>query len=255
MAQPPYREGIRTIGDTTVRFLEGGSGAPLLYLHGIEGGGRWLPALAGLASDFAVLAPEHPGFGRSDRPAWLRDVQDLILFYLDFMDAAALDTVTLVGASLGGWIAAWLAAVQPDRFRRLVLIDALGLKVKGAPIGDIFGVTPLDRPRALLYRHPERVSEPPQEEWALKNDITMARLLWKRPFDARTSRLLHRIRARTLVIWGAQDPILSPAHAEVWAKGIVGAELCLVEDAGHLPHEEDPEAFLTLVRASPDRER
>src|SRR5260370_25562712 len=93
------------IRDCRIRLMRAGAGAPLVFLHGGGGLGIWLPCMAQLAKKFDVIAPEHPGFGESDSPAWLDTVGDLANFYLDFLDQLALCGVHLGGSSLGGWIA------------------------------------------------------------------------------------------------------------------------------------------------------
>src|SRR5215216_5385560 len=92
-----------------IRLMRGGSGPPLLFLHGASGAGAWLSCMQSLAGRFDVSVPEHPGFGESDTPDWLDNIHDLAYFYLDFLDALDLRRVHLVGLSLGGWIAAELA--------------------------------------------------------------------------------------------------------------------------------------------------
>src|SRR6266481_2288964 len=98
-----------SIGGCRIRLMRGGSGAPLLFLHGGGGIGIWLPCMARLAKKFDVIVPEHPGFGASDTPDWLDNIHDLAYFYLDVLDQLDLRAVHLVGVSLGGWIAAQLA--------------------------------------------------------------------------------------------------------------------------------------------------
>src|SRR5690348_6678490 len=86
---------IRGVG---LHLRGGGKGAPLLFLHGVQGLPAEVAALERLAQRFDVLAPDHPGFGRSDAPDWLDDVADLAFFYLDLLDALDLKDVHLVGA-------------------------------------------------------------------------------------------------------------------------------------------------------------
>ncbi|HEY5754364.1 MAG TPA: alpha/beta fold hydrolase, partial [Steroidobacter sp.] len=110
---------------TRIRVLRGGSGPPLIFLHGASGRVGWLPFLERLSQRFDVIAPEHPGFGRSDDPAWLDRPSDLAYFYLDLMEALNLDGVHLMGTSLGGWICAELAVRNTVRLASLTLICAV----------------------------------------------------------------------------------------------------------------------------------
>ncbi|MDE0718227.1 MAG: alpha/beta hydrolase, partial [Rhodospirillaceae bacterium] len=84
-----------TVRDCTVSLLRGGSGPPLLFLHGAGGGGIELPFMTRLAERYDLIAPEHPGFGGSDEPDWFDNIHDVAYFYLDF-----LDRLDLTGASL-----------------------------------------------------------------------------------------------------------------------------------------------------------
>ena len=119
-----------TVGGCRIRLMRGGSGEPLLYLHGASGA-NWLPFLQKLAKNFDVIAPEHPGFGESDSPAWLDNIHDLAYFYLDALDALELSGVHLVGNSLGGWIAAEMAVRSTQRLASLTLAGSAGLYVPG----------------------------------------------------------------------------------------------------------------------------
>ncbi|HYD47933.1 MAG TPA: alpha/beta hydrolase, partial [Terriglobales bacterium] len=94
--------------------LRGGSGKPLLYLHSAAGELLWLPHLSGLADNFEVHAPAHPGFLSSDGIEEIRSVEDYAYHYLAYLDAKGWDSVDIVGVSLGGWIAAELAARAPE---------------------------------------------------------------------------------------------------------------------------------------------
>ena len=119
------------VKDCNIALMRGGTGQPLLILHGASGAGAWLPFMRTLADKFDVVVPEHPGFGSSDTPDWLDNIHDLAFFYLDLLDQLDLDGVHLVGVSLGGWIAAELAVRSTQRLSSLTLVDAAGIHVPG----------------------------------------------------------------------------------------------------------------------------
>jgi pimeloyl-ACP methyl ester carboxylesterase len=121
-----------------ISLMRGGAGRPLLILHGAGGMGGWAPYMADLAKRHDVIVPEHPGFGASDTPDWLDTIPDLANFYLDFLDQQGLDNVDLVGFSIGGWIAAELAARNTKRLASLTLVAAAGIHVKGVAQVDTF---------------------------------------------------------------------------------------------------------------------
>src|SRR2546425_4573542 len=137
--------------DCRIRLMRGGAGAPLLFLHGGGGLGIWLPCMAQLAKKFDVIAPEHPGFGASDTPAWLDTIGDLANFYLDFLDQLDLSGVHLVGSSLGGWIAAEAAVRNATRLASLTLIGAAGIHVRDVAQVDTFLRHEKQRIRALFH--------------------------------------------------------------------------------------------------------
>ncbi len=169
-----------TIRDCSIRLMRGGSGSPLLFLHGGSGAGAWLPFLSDLATRFDVLVPEHPGFGASDIPPWLDNVADLANFYLDLLDALDLEGVHLVGHSLGGWIAAELAVRNTSRLASLTLAAASGIHVKGVEQVDIFLSSDEQRIRDLF--HDQKLAEgvltialrAEAEDAGLKNRMTTA---------------------------------------------------------------------------------
>src|SRR3982751_925053 len=130
-----------TVDGTTIRLLRGGSGTPVVFLHGAGGHTGWMGFLEELSQRFAVFAPEHPGFGQSDDPPWLDDIADLAYFHLDLMAALGLDRVHLVGTSLGGWVAAEMAVRSTARLASLTLVGAVGITASGETIPDIFRMT------------------------------------------------------------------------------------------------------------------
>ena len=228
-----------------IALRRAGSGRPLLYLHGASDAGQWLPFLDDLAARHAVLAPEHPGFGASDMPAWLDTVPDLANFYLDLIDQLDLHDIDLIGHDLGGWIAADLAVRNPRRLASLTLLAAAGIHVPGAPQIDPFLRTDEQRIRDLFHdpaRADEmiaRVLRPETEDQNLRNQTTTARLTWQpRGYDPHLAKWLHRVKLPTLLVWGANDKLLPPAYAAAWQKLIPAAQLTIIPDCGHLPHVE-----------------
>jgi pimeloyl-ACP methyl ester carboxylesterase len=256
----------RTISVHDGRFstplLELGAGPPLLYLHGTwpldlaEGGS---PFLRALAERFRVVAPIMPGFGDSGGNDHLVDLFDLLYYELDLLDALELANLPLVGHSLGGMVAAELAALQPQRFSRLVLIGPLGLWSEDHPVPDFFTYSPPEI-AAALFANPElpparALAEPPAEGDEMiafqleraKSMATSAKFLWPIP-NRGLSKRLHRVRMPTLLVWGARDAICPPEYAEDFRALLPRAELALIPDAGHLPQIEQPDATIAVVR-------
>ena len=234
-----------------------GSGETVLYLHGI-----WDQPpnefLHGLSRTHRVVAPIHLGFEGAPPADTMVDIQDAIYYHLDLLDALSLDGVILVGHSLGGMFAAELAAVQPERFSRLVLISPFGLWDDAHPVADVFAMQPAELSRAL-YRDLAQpgamaVAKAPTDEdelvtYLLKRARAMAtatRYLWPLP-DRGLSRRAHRISAPTLVVWGADDGVAPSAYAQDFAT-LTRGEATVVPDAGHIVHLEQRAAGLEVVQ-------
>jgi pimeloyl-ACP methyl ester carboxylesterase len=238
-----------------LNLRRGGTGAPLLFLHGPQGYAGSGPALELLARRFEVLAPDHPGFGRSDVPDWIDDVPDLAFFYLDVMDALGLERVALVGHSLGGWIALEMAVRSCARIASLVLASSAGIRVKDVPRADMFMATPDELARLLFAGDGwEAWSAAQQAGTELldifdKNRFAAAKLCWQpRLFNPKLEKWLHRIDRPTRILWGEEDKIIPPAYGRRLAALIPGASLALVPRAGHLVAVEAPERFADEVQ-------
>lgn len=241
-----------------IHEVRGGTGRPLLYLHSALGEAAWLPHLLKLAERHELHAPAHPGFLGSEGIEQIRDIEDLVTHYLAYMDTMGWKSVDVVGLSLGGWIAAEIAARYPERVSRLVLVDSVGIWIKEKPILDIFRVD---------MRYPERVKEmlfhdvnsPAAQMMPSVGDVTLpdemlvnilnalaatAKIGWNPLLhDPRLEGLLPRVRARTLCLWGASDRIVPVDYGRKFARLIPGAELEIVPEAGHLLPIEKAEDF------------
>ena len=141
------------VRDTPVNLLRAGAGPALLYLHGAGAGGRWLGFQQKLAEGFDVIAPSHPGHAGAPPAEWVEHISDLAFHYLDLIDTLGLPQVHLVGASLGGWIAAEMATLASHRLASLVLIDPVGIKVEGWIYPFLFGMDLMDVV-GLIFRNP-----------------------------------------------------------------------------------------------------
>jgi pimeloyl-ACP methyl ester carboxylesterase len=241
-----------------------GTGAPLLFLHGAGGIEQWLPFFDVLAGRHTVMVPEHPGFGGSDNPPFIRNVADVAMYYLDFLDGLASSTaekIHLVGHSLGGWIAAELATRNCSHLKSLALLAPAGIRVKGFPSGDNFIWSPEEAARNLVHdeAYAERAiaaaaaANEAEADRALVNRYAAARLAWEpRWFSPALERWLHRIKVPTLVLWGAEDKLLPPRYAEVWRAAVPGAKVETIPACGHLLHVEKAEVVANRVLAFTD---
>jgi pimeloyl-ACP methyl ester carboxylesterase len=245
MAAQPSTHKVR---DVNVRMLRAGSGPPLLYLHGANGLPVWLPAFDLLARQFEVFVPEHPGFGASDNPPWMRNIGDLAMYYLDFIDGLGQHPVHLVGHSLGGWTAAELAVRNCSRLATLALLAPAGIRVKGIPSGDNFIWGPEEAVRNVYHDQSfaDRILAQPMTDeaadLALTNRYAAAKFGWEpRWYNPSLERWLHRISVPTLVIWGKNDKLFPSAYAARWGERIPGSRVEVIPDCGHIPAAEKPD--------------
>jgi len=246
------------IGGTHIRMLKGGAGAPLVILHGTEGCQGWLRYAQALAEQFTVYVPSHPGFDGSERPAWLNTIPDLVCFYTWFLETQGLEGVPAIGFSLGGWLAAEIMATTHHAFSKLMLVDAAGIKPQVDEITDLFILSPAQITQ-LTFHDPQQAPEydmlyggtrtPEQQENAIKNREMAVRLTWK-PYmhDPRLPSLLARVHIPTCIVWGRQDHIIPVECGERYRQAIPGAELAVLDNCGHMPQVEQPEAFVRLAR-------
>lgn len=144
------------IAGASLEMFDAGAGAPVLFLHGCDGLDPAHRYAGKLGEQTRLIAPSHPGFGRSALPDWITEVDDIAYIYLGLLDRLRLATVDLVGCSIGGWIAAEMATKAPGRFRRIVLSAPVGVKTGPTDrldIRDIFAM-PEEQLAALMFHDP-----------------------------------------------------------------------------------------------------
>ena len=197
-----------------------------------------------LAEKFRVIAPEHPGFGRTQIPEWMMSIGDLALFYLDFMEAQGLEGVHLAGHSLGGWLAAEIAIRNTSRLKSVTLMAPAGIAHPEVPFGDIFLWTPEEAARAQFHDQAlaeKRLAIVPDLDIVLQNKAAVARLAWQpRLANPQLQYWIHRIDRPATLVWGRQDKVVPYACHEMWMKGVRGADLLTIEECGHAIHNEKP---------------
>jgi pimeloyl-ACP methyl ester carboxylesterase len=233
-----------------------GQAHPILFLHGGGGFSPQQPFVAPLSEKRRVVAPSHPGFGKSGLPDWLDSIDDIAHIYLELMDVLKLDRIDLVGCSIGGWIAADMATKSPERFRRIVFAAPVGVKV-GPPdrldIPDIFAMPESDVAK-LIFHDPERMkpdtAKMSEDELAamFRARETLALLTWE-PWmhNPKLKRRLHRIAAPALFIRGESDGLVSQEYLEAYARMLPDARTLTIKAAGHVPQLEQPKVFATAV--------
>ncbi len=253
---PPFHTTI------PVRVDDGGTGHPVLLLHG----GAGPASVAGFAHllreqfPTRVVVPTHPGFGGTDRPSELSSVRDLAALYLALLEHLDLRDVTVVGNSLGGWIAAEMGVAHSDRVSSVVLVDAVGLTSQTDPIADFFSLT-MDEVVELSYHPSNRVTARAAQQAmpdAVRDAMAGNRAALQTyggasMADPTLTERLSTISVSTLVVWGAADRIVAPSHGRTYADAIPGATLRVIDDAGHLPQIETPRPLAEMVWDFADR--
>lgn len=245
-----------TLGDVQIELTRRGKGKPLLLLPSEESLEPDAPFVDELAKKFEVIIPQAPGYGRSNRPDWITNMDDISYIYLDLIEKLDLKKLTVMGFSLGGWIAAEMATKDDSRIAKLVLVDAYGIKVGGPYDRDIADIW-LEHPKKVMERKWFDVEKGkrdfpamPEEKLAIiaRNIETTARLCWE-PYmhNPRLKLRLHRIQVPSLVVWGKNDGIVTTDYGKAYSKLIKGAKFAAIAKAGHYPHLEQPAAFMTAI--------
>ena len=257
-----YELEVEQVGLVPVSVDERGQGRPVLLLHG-GAGPQSVSAFADLlaaGSGVRVLVPTHPGFGGTPRPAALDSARRLAATYAALIEHLDLHDLSVVGNSVGGWVAAELAALvgaDPSgeaaaRWRNLTLVGAVGLDVPGHRPADFFALT-MDEVADLSYFEPDKfrldLDTLPPAVLALVpgNRAALAVYGGTTMTDPTLADRLGRVSVPTLVVSGEADRIVDAEVAREYAARIPGARFELLPRTGHLPQLETPEALLGLL--------
>lgn len=240
-------------GMFNVRLRHGGWGQPLVYLHGGTGGsagGSMSSFLDLLAERYEVYVPTHPGWGLSTGIEHLDNCVDMALFYHDFFDALGLTSVHLVGTSLGGMFAAEIAAINGSYVRKLVLAAPAGLLRKELPylpadtLPEVVMRGAFMKPPAIPALGPEIQAEAAQNR---ERANASAAKFFSPDREQGLEKRIHRIKAPTLLVWGAHDGLVNPGYGAVWQSLIPDSELVIMPDAAHVPMLENVDEFVAIV--------
>ncbi|WP_158813150.1 alpha/beta fold hydrolase [Methylocapsa sp. S129] len=232
-----------------------GEGRPILLLHG-GGGPASVAAFANtLAQEARVLAPTHPGFAETARPEWFGTVENIASAYLALLDRHGLRDVLVVGSSMGGWIAAEMAAQDSSRLAGLVLVDAVGIEVPGETILDVFSV-PRSELSSYSYHNADAFRMDPTkftpEQAALTASNFAALAVYSGAGKMSDPALRGRLKAvqkPVLVVWGESDRVVTPAYGRAFAAAFPNGQFDLIRECGHLPQIEQPARLLATIDA------
>lgn len=232
-----------------------GEGPPLLVLPDDTGVPGWLPLHEELAREHELILLSHPGFGRSERPDWARNLRDLAAIEMAVLRAARIERPAVVGFGLGGWMAAEMAAQSGPCFSRMILAAPFGLRPASGEIYDQFlgrgpayvraGFATAGAFEATYGAEPDLDTI---EAWEINREMT-ARVAWSPYlFNPALPHLLPLIDIPALVVWGSEDGIIPPAEAERWARLLPNVRAEVIAGAGHRLDVEGGPALASLMR-------
>jgi pimeloyl-ACP methyl ester carboxylesterase len=245
---------VDDIGPVPVTFTERGDGHTYLLLHG-GAGAQSVTEFADLLADAEhakVITPTHPGFGGTSRPDTLSTVRGLAATYVALLDELDAHDVTVIGNSIGGWIAAEMAAVGSPRIGDVVIVDGVGIEVPGHPVADFFSLT-LAEVAARSYHDPDRFRIDPstmteqQQAVMAGNRAALMAYAGTAMADPSLPARLAEIAVPTLVVWGDSDQIADADYGRAFAAAIPGARFQLLPDTGHVPQVETPDQLLRAI--------
>jgi pimeloyl-ACP methyl ester carboxylesterase len=261
-------------------YEAGAMDAPTVVLiHGLaDEADTWRHVMLPLAQRYRVVALDLPGFGRSDLPAKGYGIYYLAALVREVMSQLSIPRATLVGSSLGAVIAHMIAVRWTMRVAGLVLVDGgLALEPQKLQLKTLVGMLPFigehwynglrkdpqktyatlrpyyadidhlpEEDRAFLY---QRVNE---RVWNDRQRSAYFGILRRLPLfmlrDVRNyTQKLASLSVDTLVVWGENDRILAPSNGQALVKAQPSAQLTTIPNAGHLPHQEQPAAFLAAL--------
>ena len=240
-----------------LNMMKAGEGPPLLVLHGAGGSGGIMPYHNALAKNFTLYVPSHPGFDKSTRPSWMDSIAAVSHFYLGLMDEMGLERFSVMGFSMGAWMAAEMAAMCYCRLDRLVLVSAVGIRPRRGQIAELF-TTSRERVKELRFYDTAQVPDydrlfgremtPAEAEVERHNRETSTRWCWK-PYmhNPNLPHYLKKVSTPTLVVWGKQDAIAPVECAELYCGAIPNSKLHVIDRCGHSPQLEKPQEFLDAV--------
>jgi pimeloyl-ACP methyl ester carboxylesterase len=245
----PFRESYVDADGFRIRFMEAGKGPPLIHLHG-AGGLHLTPAHDLLCQSRRVIAFEMPGFGDSAENTRSAGMPDLASTMAAAVRVLGIEVFDLLGSSFGGKVALWLAALDSERVRALVLEAPAAIR----PAGSQPAVGTPEEMARLLFAHPERMQPMPDLPEAVK--LKQRTLVGRLRGTDRDQALEDRMRAlpvQTLVLFGTLDRIMPPEMGRHYKALLPNGHLVFVYDAGHLIGAERPDAFTEVVADFLDR--
>ena len=241
------------IAGTKIHATRAGKGSPLLVLHHDIGILDRLPILDSLAQSFDVIVPHYAGWGKSQRPEWMRSVRDVAVMQRALLDKLGLDKVSLLGLGFGGWVAAEMMTMSARDIAKVVLVGPMGIKPNEGYILDQAIISYIDYPHAFFHDRKAfeavygNVSTDQLEAWDIAREMSF-RIAWKPYMYSQTlPHLLSSLQSPVMIAWGEHDKVVPVSTAQQWKKALPGAKLEIVKGAGHAVEMEKPVELAKLM--------
>lgn len=249
-----------------IRYLESGKGNArhILFIHGLgSSADRWVNIPKSLSANFHTISLDLPGFGESDKPISMdykiENFRDIIA---DFMNLLAINDgkTSIVGHSLGGYIAAEVTMLNEIQVEKLILIDSSGMLKKPTALLEEYLIVAMNPTNANVRNIFEQmVSDRAKiplklvEDFIRRINLPNAKYAFKSTLENSANTQLKRERLKlinnipTLIIWGIEDKVIPLQHSELFKKSISNSHIEIIQDAGHAPFTEKPEKVFELI--------
>lgn len=249
-----------------IRYLESGKNNDrhILFIHGLgSSADRWGTIPKSLSANFHTISLDLPGFGESDKPIsmdyTINFFRDIVI---DFMNLLAInDQTSIVGHSLGGYIASEVIMQNKTTVERLVLIDSSGFLTKSTPLLEKYLSVAMNPTNANVRNIFEQmVSDGTKiplklvESFIKRINLPNAKYAFKSTLENSTNTQIKFDNLKlmgsvpTLIIWGVEDRVIPLQHSELFKKSISNSHIEIIQDAGHAPFTEKPEQVSVLIR-------
>jgi pimeloyl-ACP methyl ester carboxylesterase len=227
----------------TIACHVGGNGRPVLCLHS-AGGVRLSPALERIAESHVLYLPVLPGFDGTAKNDVLKSMTDLADLAAEVIEHEIKEPCDVIGHSFGGWTAAWLAVLHPDKVQQLVLAAPAGFRPDG--VGGL--VADPAKLRSMMFAHPENL--PPEQKPAevqAQNRAMVHHYHGETSMDRDLVSRIDTIRALTLILYGTKDGVIPIDSPRLLKERIPKSYLVYVYDAAHALDVDQPDRFARLI--------
>jgi 2-hydroxy-6-oxonona-2,4-dienedioate hydrolase len=254
---PPESVSVR---GQKIAYYQAGKGSTVILIHGLGADSRhWAASIDALSQNFRVIALDQIGYGQSEKPLMRYTVENFSDYLDGFLQVLKISKASLVGNSLGGWVALDFTIRHPQRVEKLVLVDAAGLRPTTAlkmPEGGQKTLSPLNthwffdlmeanKQWATTDLGPNAFERHVQNGDSYTVASSVAEMITGRDFE---DKKLGKVHVPTLIIWGRDDVLIPLPMGEKLHQGIAGSQMVVIDGTGHIPMVGKPAEFNKAVR-------